>query len=139
MKGTGRNRKRTIAEGSTPGAGMQVGERKGKGGRRQTEGSTHSVGSKVQSVSIPKVSNIAGDAPSTAAMTTLSIAVSVAVVTLPGALVPAAPGPVQDGADDVLDVDLPLLRVRLLREPRESLLEVFTTRLGVASLAVEVL
>ena len=31
MKGTGGNRKRTIAEGSTPGVGMQVGERKGKG------------------------------------------------------------------------------------------------------------
>ena len=40
---------------------------------------------------------------------------------------------------DVLDVNFPLLRVRLLCQPREPLLEVLATGLGITGLAIEVL
>ncbi len=45
----------------------------------------------------------------------------------------------KDEADDVLDIDLPLLRVRLLGQSCESFLEVFATSLGIARLAIIIL
>ena len=44
-----------------------------------------------------------------------------------------------NGYDDVLDVNLSLLRIRLLGEPCKPLLEVLATRLGVACLTIEIL
>ena len=75
-------------------------------------------------------------------MTTRSIAVSVAVVTLAN----ASARPVQRARKafssqhrDVLDVNLSLLRIRLLGEPCKPLLEVLATGLGITGLAIEVL
>ena len=72
------------------------------------------------SVSERHYSGERSNVPSTAAMTTRSMAVSVAVVTLEriesvyDVLTAQAGPPNQDHKNDVLDVDLPLLRVRLL-------------------------
>ena len=74
------------------------------------------------------------DSPSTAAMTTLSIAVSVAVVMLNNIRTELS-----QGERHKLYVDLPLLCVRLLGQPSKPALEVISAGPGVTRLTFIVL